>query len=53
MMDQTEVHITVHMCPGKIHVRPLCLMERKKGKKKLLFEIERKEIKKLKVLKNY
>ena len=52
MMDQTEVHIIVDMCPGKVPIRPLCWMNREK-RKKILFEIERKESKKLKVFKNY
>ena len=53
MMDQTGVHLSVDMCPGKIHVRTLCWMNREKRKKKLLFEVGRKESKKLKVFKTH
>ena len=36
MMDQTEVHIIVDMCPGKIHVRLLGWINREKRKKKII-----------------
>ena len=46
-MDQTGVHLIIDRCPGKIHVRTLCWMNREKRKKKLLFEVGRKESKRL------